>query len=230
VPEDGKELARFEPGQYVSVKMEIPGEEYVHIRQYSLSDAPGKPYYRISVKREEEALNKPAGKVSTYLHEQIGQGDVVWLSAPAGDFILDTKDVRPVVFISGGVGLTPLLSMLHTVVEKQPSRQVSFIHATQNGDSHAMKQQVEELARKHEQLSVHWCYSRPTEQDKAAQSYEKKGRIDLSWLQQVAGDQDASFYVCGPVPFMKDICSMLKKRGVKDADVHYEFFGPAASL
>lgn len=230
VPEDGKELARFEPGQYVSVKMEIPGEEYVHIRQYSLSDAPGKPYYRISVKREEEALNKPAGKVSTYLHEQIGQGDVVWLSAPAGDFILDTKDVRPVVFISGGVGLTPLLSMLHTVVEKQPSRQVSFIHATQNGDSHAMKQQVEELARKHKQLSVHWCYSRPTEQDKAAQSYEKKGRIDLSWLQQVAGDQDASFYVCGPVPFMKDICSMLKKRGVKDADVHYEFFGPAASL
>ncbi|WP_400164391.1 NO-inducible flavohemoprotein [Brevibacillus sp. TJ4] len=230
VPEDGKPLAGFAPGQYVSVKMEIPGEEYEHIRQYSLSDAPGKPYYRISVKREDADGNKPDGKVSAYLHKQVESGDVLWLSAPAGDFTVDMQDTRPVVFISGGVGLTPLVSMLHEVVEKQPGRPVRFIHGTQNGDTHALKQEIEKLADKHEQLAAYWCYSKPSERDRAEQPFHKEGHIDLPWLKQVAESRDASFYFCGPVPFMRDIHRMLKEWGVADADLHFEFFGPAANL
>ncbi|MGG0755800.1 NO-inducible flavohemoprotein [Brevibacillus laterosporus] len=230
VPQDGEAIALFEPGQYVSVKVDIPGEENTHFRQYSLSDAPGKPYYRISVKREDGKQDQPAGKVSVYLHEQIQQGDVLLLSAPAGDFVLDQKDDRPVVLISGGVGLTPLVSMLNTLVETNPNRQVTFIHAAQNGQVHAMREHVEELALKHSQLSVHWCYDNPTDLDRATKAFHKEGYVDLSTLEQMVPSKDASFYFCGPTPFMKALYQTLKEYQIAEADIHFEFFGPADSL
>ncbi|MGG1440730.1 NO-inducible flavohemoprotein [Brevibacillus laterosporus] len=230
VPQDGEAIALFEPGQYVSVKVDIPGEENTHIRQYSLSDAPGKPYYRISVKREDGKQDQPAGKVSVYLHEQVEQGDVLLLSAPAGDFVLDQKDDRPVVLISGGVGLTPLVSMLNTLVETNPNRQVTFIHAAQNGQVHAMREHVEELALKHSQLSVHWCYDNPTDLDRATKAFHKEGYVDLSTLEQMVPSKDASFYFCGPTPFMKALNQTLKEYKIAEADIHFEFFGPADSL
>lgn len=230
VPQDGETLASFEPGQYVSVKVEIPGETYTHIRQYSLSDAAGKPYYRISVKREDAVPGKPAGKVSVYLHEHVEQGDVLWLSAPAGDFTLDQQDSRPVVFISGGVGLTPLVSMLKTVADTNPNRPVTFIHAAHNGNVHALRQEVMEIADRSPQVSVYWCYGKPTSHDKERSGYNKQGHIDLPWLQNVISTKEASFYFCGPVPFMKTVNSLIKEWGVAAADIHYEFFGPSGSL
>ncbi|RAP21101.1 Flavohemoprotein (Hemoglobin-like protein) (Flavohemoglobin) (Nitric oxide dioxygenase) [Brevibacillus laterosporus] len=230
VPQDEEAIAVFEPGQYISVKMEIPGESNTHIRQYSLSDAPGKPYYRISVKREDGQQDQPAGKVSVYLHEQVEQGDVVLLSAPAGDFVLDQKDDRPVVLISGGVGLTPLVSMLHTLVETNPNRQITFIHAAQNGDVHAMREQVEELANQHSQVSVYWCYDKPTDHDRATNAFHKEGYVDMATLQEMVPSKDVSFYFCGPMPFMKALYSNLKEHKIAEADIHFEFFGPAGSL
>lgn len=229
VPADGEALAPFESGQYVSVKLEIPGETYTHIRQYSLSDAPGKPYYRISVKREGGKVEQPAGKVSTYLHEQVGEGALVWLSAPAGDFVLDQNDTRPVVLISGGVGLTPLVSMLHTL-KANPTRPVTFIHAAHNGNVHAMKEQLEAVAHEHPHISVYWSYTNPTERDRVNHVYDHEGRIDLDWLQEVVPTKDASFYFCGPVGFMKAVNGMLQQWQVASEDIHYEFFGPAASM
>jgi nitric oxide dioxygenase len=230
VPLDRKEIATFQPGQYVSVKVDIPDQPHTHIRQYSLSDSPGKAYYRISVKREDAIGNLPAGKVSVYLHSQLNEGEVLWLTAPAGEFVLDPKDTRPVVLISGGVGLTPMLSMLNTLVETDPSRPVTFIHAAQNSQVHAMRQQVEELARKHPQVSAYWCYNRPTEHDTSMQLYHKAGYIDLPWLQTKIPTGDVSFYYCGPVPFMQNINRVLKEWDVPQSDIHYEFFGPASSL
>jgi nitric oxide dioxygenase len=230
VPQDGEAIADFESGQYVSVKLEIPGEKNTHIRQYSLSDAPGKPYYRISVKREDAIVGKPAGKVSLYLHEHIDQGDVLWLSTPAGDFTLDQQDARPVVLISGGVGLTPLVSMLNTLAVTEPKRHVTFVHAAQNGMMHALRQQVEELASDALQLSVFWCYEKPTEQDRRTNAYDKEGYIDLPWLQKVVPTKEASYYFCGPVPFMQAVYKLLNEWGVAAADIHYEFFGPSGSL
>jgi nitric oxide dioxygenase len=230
VPQDGKEIAAFEPGQYVSVKLEIPGEPNTHIRQYSLSEAPGKLYYRISVKREDAYGDRPAGKVSVYLHQQAQEGEVLWISAPAGEFTLDPEDTRPITFISGGVGLTPLVSMLNTLVEMDPKRQVTFIHAAQNSKVHAMKEQVEELARNHKQVTVYWCYDKPTDHDKAMKAYHKEGQIDLAWLQTAVPDKDSSFYFCGPLPFMKAVNSALIEWGAPASDIHYEFFGPAGSL
>lgn len=230
VPQDGGPIVDFEPGQYVSVKVDIPGEPNTHIRQYSLSNAPGKPYYRISVKREDALHGKPAGKVSVDLHQRLQEGDALCLSAPAGDFTLDRSDKRPVVFISGGVGLTPLVSMLNTLAETDPHRQITFIHAARNGDVHAMKEEVEQLAFRHPQISVYWSYEKPTDRDRAQKAFHKEGYIDLNWLQQVVPTKDASFYFCGPIPFMKALNGMLKDWGIPAADIHYEFFGPSGSL
>ncbi|NEW07971.1 NO-inducible flavohemoprotein [Paenibacillus sp. SYP-B3998] len=230
VPQDGQSIAPFEPGQYISIKVEIPGEAFTHIRQYSLSEAAGKPYYRISVKREDGIPGQPSGKVSVYLHDQIEEGAIVLLSAPAGDFILDQHDTKPVVFISGGVGLTPLISMLNTLVESYPNRQVTFIHAAQNGDMHAMRKHVEELASMYSQVAFHWCYQNPTVLDKAEQAYHKEGYIDLPWLQSVVPTKEASFYFCGPLPFMKVIHHALNVWEIPQENIHYEFFGPAGSL
>lgn len=230
VPQDGGPLAGFEPGQYVSVKMEIPGEEHTQIRQYSLSDAPGKPYYRISVKREDGYPERPAGKASVYMHQQVKEGDILWLSVPSGVFTLKREDSRPVVFISGGVGLTPILSMLHTLADTDPQRPVTFIHSAANGSMHAMREEVTSLVQKLPNLAVYFCYTQPTDLDRTAGVHHHEGYIDLPWMKTLIPDTDAQFYFCGPVPFMRTVNRALKSWGIPAADRHYEFFGPAGSL
>lgn len=229
-PEDGKPIASFQPGQYITVKLNIEGEQYTHLRQYSLSDAPGKEYYRISVKREEGNDEKPDGIVSNYLHQQVNEGDLLPISAPAGDFVLNTERELPVVLISGGVGLTPLVSMLNTLVEKQPHRKVTFIHAAMNSDVHAMKEHVAQLAAEKEQVDTFICYEKPTPEDRSANNYDKEGFITLDWLQTILPDSHADFYFCGPVPFMKAINRALTEWGVPEENRHFEFFGPAGNL
>ncbi|WP_339264584.1 NO-inducible flavohemoprotein [Geobacillus sp. FSL K6-3411] len=228
-PEDGEAISDYLPGQYVSVKMSIPGETYTHIRQYSLSDAPGKGYYRISVKREAATADKPAGIVSNYLHDHIQEGDVLELSAPAGDFTLDLAKETPVVFISGGVGITPLLSMANTLAIRQPNRPVTFLQAALNGRVQAFDQELQTLA-KNPVFSYHICYESPSDEDRKHPHFSKEGRIDLEWMQTVIPSKDADFYFCGPVPFMKTVYRALKQWGVPEERIHYEFFGPAGDL
>ncbi|OAT73966.1 NO-inducible flavohemoprotein [Parageobacillus thermoglucosidasius] len=229
IPEDGGEISEYLPGQYVSVKVSIPGEKYTHIRQYSLSDAPGKGYYRISVKREAATADKPAGIVSNYLHDHVQEGDVLELSAPAGVFTLDMTKETPVVFISGGVGITPLFSMASTVVSRQPNRQTTFIHAAVNGNVHAFDQELRRLAE-HPAFSYHVCYQSPSVEDRKHPYFGKEGFIDLPWMQTVIPNKEADFYFCGPIPFMKTVYRSLKEWGVADENIHYEFFGPAGDL
>ncbi|MCP8968688.1 NO-inducible flavohemoprotein [Ectobacillus ponti] len=226
-PADGGALAAFLPGQYVSVKVEIPGETYTHIRQYSLSDASGKDYYRISVKRETAGAETPDGIVSNYLHDHVKEGDVLPISAPAGDFFLHTESAAPVVLLAGGVGFTPLMSMLNTLAEQK--RQVTYVQAALNSKVHAMKEHTAALAAANENVQVYTVYAEPTEADRAAGSFEKEGFLDLAWLQSVAS-QEADFYFCGPVLFMKHVKAMLEEWGVPAERIHFEFFGPAAAI
>ncbi|WIY62605.1 NO-inducible flavohemoprotein [Bacillus arachidis] len=228
-PEDGGELSTFLPGQYVTIQLNIEGETYTHNRQYSLSNAPGKGYYRISVKRE-TAAETPDGKVSNYLHDHVQEGDILPLSAPAGDFVLNMDSNLPIVLISGGVGITPMMSMLNTLIERDSNRKVYFIHAALNSKVHAMKEHVQQVENDHEQVEVYTCYSSPTEQDLQAKNFDKEGFIDLDWLQSIIPTNKADFYFCGPVPFMKHINKDLVEWGVSPEHIHYEFFGPAASL
>jgi nitric oxide dioxygenase len=228
-PEDGGAISDYLPGQYVSVKLDIPGETYTHIRQYSLSDAPGKGYYRISVKREAATAEKPAGIVSNYLHDHIHEGDVVELSAPAGDFTLDLTNETPVVLISGGVGVTPLLSMANTLAIRQPNRPVTFLQAALNGRVQAFDEELRTLAKR-PSFAYHLCYDSPSEDDRRHPHFGKEGRIDLAWMKTVIPTRDADFYFCGPVPFMKTVYRALTEWGVPKERIHYEFFGPAGDL
>ncbi|WP_226647083.1 NO-inducible flavohemoprotein [Mesobacillus subterraneus] len=227
-PVDRKAIASFKPGQYISIKLEIEGEKFTHIRQYSLSDAPGKDYYRISVKKE-AGMETPDGKVSNYLHNTVEEGEVLQLSAPAGDFFLDTEKDTPVVLLSGGVGLTPMVSMLNTVAELQPEKEVTFIHAAQNGKVHALKEEVASTAAKAKVNSVVF-YDQPTEEDRDNNSFDVEGYVTKEWLKDNVDLEQADFYFCGPVSFMKAINTALKDLGVTEDRIHFEFFGPMASL
>ncbi|WP_391560416.1 NO-inducible flavohemoprotein [Robertmurraya sp.] len=228
-PEDGGSISLFQPGQYISVKAEVDGETYTHIRQYSLSEAPGKDYYRISVKREDAVGQNPQGIVSAYLHNQVQEGDVIPISAPAGDFVLDMNKQIPVVLISGGVGLTPMVSMLNTLAARG-DRPVTYIHAAINSKYHAMREHVQQLAVGHEHVTSYVCYEKPSEEDRITWKFDKEGYIDLAWLKSILPSNQADFYFCGPIPFMKVIYSALKEWGVQADQIHFEFFGPADVL
>lgn len=226
--EDIGEISRYLPGQYISIKLEIEGEEFTHIRQYSLSDAPGKDYYRISVKREAGTAN-PDGMVSNYLHDSVKEGDILKVSAPAGDFVLNTEKNTPVVLLSGGVGLTPMLSMLKTVVEVQPDRKVTFIHAAANGNVHALREEVETLSSL-ENVNAYVFYDSPTAEDRENARFDVEGYVTREWLEKNVPIKDADFYFCGPVPFMKAVNRSLKDLGVSDDRINFEFFGPMGNL
>jgi nitric oxide dioxygenase len=227
-PEDGNGLPKFRPGQYISVKLEIPGQEYTHIRQYSLSDAPGKDYYRISVKRETNPETAD-GIVSNFLHDSVEERKSMLISAPAGDFVLNTEADMPLVLLSGGVGLTPMVSMLKTVAEIQPERQVTFIHGTSNSRLHALREDVSCAAEEGNVRTV-FFYDNPTPQDREQASFDVEGYITKDWLKENIDLKEADFFFCGPVPFMKYVNSALKELGVPAERIHYEFFGPKGDL
>lgn len=225
-PVDGNPFPSYQAGQYITVRAEIEEESHHHLRQYSLSCAPGQGSYRISVKREDKIEANPAGVVSTFLHERINEGDSLPISAPSGDFVLDQTCTRPIVLISGGVGLTPMMSMLETVIKEQPDREVIFIHAARSGKFHAMKERVEEIAQHHKQVTNYIVYDSPTKDD----IYDKAGYIDYEWLTSILPTNDAAFYFCGPKGFMRAAYGNLKQFNVADEDIHFEFFGPADSI
>lgn len=228
-PEDNQPIASYEAGQYLTLKAVIEGEKYTHMRHYSLSDAPGKDYYRISVKREDAHDDAPAGIVSNYLHKQIQAGGVLQFSAPAGDFVV-TPSNKPIVLISGGIGITPLISILNTLVEKDSERKVVFIHTTVNSNVHAFKEHVAEQSRNHKNVQSFVSYDLPTEEDRAAHNFDHEGFIDLKWLQTILPSNQADFYICGGIPFMKAMNNILKQWKIPKDHIHIEVFNPTAML
>ncbi|MCF6754680.1 NO-inducible flavohemoprotein [Pseudomonas stutzeri] len=215
-PEDGGALMDFLPGQYIGLRLQIDGEEVR--RNYSLSAASNGREYRISVKRE------PGGVVSNALHA-LEEGAVVELFAPAGDFTLQPGD-KPLVLISGGVGITPTLAMLEQALAT--SRPVHFIHCARNAGVHAFRRTVDALAERHSQLRHFYCYD---EHEGEAAAPDAVGLLTedrlAAWL---PADRDVDAYFLGPKPFMAAVKRQLKALGVPERQTRYEFFGPASAL
>ncbi|RLQ94474.1 NO-inducible flavohemoprotein [Falsibacillus albus] len=224
-PADGGKVTSFLPGQYITIQVQIPGETYTLNRQYSLSCAPGNEYYRISVKRETECM--PEGKVSNYLHDEVNIGDMIKVSAPAGDFVLNREENSPIALISGGVGITPMMSMLQTMVKNESKRDVAFIHATRNVDVHAFLEEVQEACQQLENGRSYFGYE-ANEAEKQAGDFS--GYIQKDFLQKVILSSETRCYVCGPKPFMEAVIRQLKEIGIPEDRIHYEFFGPAMVL
>lgn len=224
-PADGLPVVNFEPGQYISVAVQVPQLGLQQIRQYSLSDAPNGRSYRISVKREGGADPAQAGYVSTLLHDRIQIGDVIKVAAPYGNFYIDVNATTPVVLISGGVGLTPMVSMLNRVLQSA-GRQVVFVHGARNSAVHAMKDHLRQTAQQHPNFKTFIFYNEPLPQDQQGRDYDYPGLVNADLIADAIMLPDADYYICGPIPFMRMQHDALIARGIKEARIHYEVFGP----
>lgn len=224
-PVDGAVVPHFTPGQFVSVRGRAGTGEVVQPRQYSLSDAPNGEYLRLSIKRESGAADAPNGLISNWMHDAVAEGSLVELSPPFGDFVLSNDRESPLVLISGGVGLTPMVSMLNQVVAAQPQRKVVFVHGTRHRGVHALNDHVRELADRHKQVSVRVFYEQANDDDRAGHHYDHIGRVDLAAIGDELSLPDADYYVCGPVPFMQAQIKALKAAGIGESRIHYEVFG-----
>ena len=222
-PEDGLPVADFKPGQYISVVVDVPRLGLQQVRQYSLSNAPNGRWYRISVKRESGDTEHSAGYVSNLLHDLVNTGDVVRIAPPFGDFHVDMEATTPVVLISGGVGLTPLVSMLKAVL-KNTDREVVFVHGARNSSVHAMKDRLRGAADTNRRLTSIVFYDAPLETDVPGYDHDYVGLVDLRRISQAVLKPDADYYICGPLPFMRMQVATLKELGVDEARLHYEVF------
>ena len=220
-PADGGKVAAFLPGQYISVNIYLPSVGLFQARQYSLSNASNEIWYRISVKREQGNGGSPAGMISNHLHNVISEGDMIELAAPAGDFVLDCMQTNPVVLISGGIGQTPLLSMLETLIQTGSEREIVWIHGCRNCDVHAFDDLLEKYRQEHGKMKKIVFY-----ESVGTEHRVEEGIVDISRLPQDVINPEASFYICGPSAFIKKLYTDLRSRGIKSETIFYEEFGP----
>lgn len=223
-PEDGKEIADFHPGQFISVQVFIEELNLMQPRQYSLSSSYNKEYYRISVKRETGINSNPSGKVSNALHLK-SEGDVVSISAPAGLFHLEKDSKDPLVLISGGVGLTPMLSMLETNMNSLQNKKTVWIHGCRNESVHAFKKQVEHLNQNAEWLETYTFYD-TIEDETNLPINTSQGRVNLEKCSESILLEGARFYICGPEIFIKTQYESLLNLNISEENIFYEEFGP----
>jgi len=213
-PVDGQTVIAHQPGQYIGLRLNLDGQE--QRRNYSLSAAPNGQELRISVKREADGL------VSRHLHDQVREGDTLEIFPPAGAFTLVPSD-KPLVLISGGVGITPTLAMLSEAL--QSGRTVHFIHCARNRAVHAFRDAIDTLAARHPQLQRFYCY------DQAGEGADAVGLLDQARLAQwLPATRDVDAYFLGPKPFMALVRRSLLALGVPESQTRCEFFGPAAAL
>lgn len=213
-PEDGGELMAFEPGQYLTLLLTVDGQTIR--RNYSLSDAPGKPYYRISVKRE------PEGVASNHLHDKVREGDVLDVLPPCGEFVL-REGAGTVVLLTGGVGITPAISMLNAAAAS--GRPIEFIHCALNGRVHAFRDHVDGVAQRHGNVRTTYLYNEPLPGDPPHQP----GLISAELLRERL-PADSDLYFLGPKPFMRAVHAIADQLGVPVDRRHFEFFGPREEL
>ena len=225
---DGRALADYAAGQFLPIRLTIPGTAKPVLRTYTVSDAPNRGSYRISVKRE------AGGLVSNFLHDHVEPGFRLEAMAPRGKFVLDAAAARPVVLISGGVGITPMIAMTNHLIDEgrrtRNFRRTFFIHGTTNGRALAFGRHLRSLARVHESLTLHIRFSRPSADDRLGESHDSVGRVDIDVLRSVLPFDDYDFYLCGPAGFMQSLYDGLTGLGVREERIHSESFGPATVL
>ncbi len=216
---DGAPLPAFLPGQYVSVVVDF-ADGRRQLRQYSLSDAPGRDSLRISVKREDANGATPAGEVSNWLHTNVKPGSMLQVTHPFGEFTPDTESDQPVVLLSAGVGITPMVSALNRIAQVNPRRRVIFAHAARDARHHALRADVAAARVRMPNLHV---VSFHEDADGAPDALE--GMMDVARLPAWARSE-TDVYLCGPLPFMQAQWNALRAAGTPDARLHREVFGP----
>lgn len=230
-PHDHKPLAPFLPGQFLTFQLKIPDQPNPVVRCYSLSDSPTETaHYRVTIKRlmpppdEPEA---PPGLSSSFFHEHLKEGDTLDVKAPGGHFYLDQTTERPVVLIGGGVGLTPVLSMLNTICRTGSKREAWFFYGVTNRSEHAMYDHLAEIRRNHDNVKIVVCYSRPGADCIGGRDYDHEGFVSVELFKKLLPSNNYEFYICGPPPMMEAVTGDLEAWGVPERDINFEAFGPA---
>ncbi|PPQ32898.1 sulfurase [Rhodopila globiformis] len=219
--EDGLPLPPALPGQYIVVRVQPDPDAPAVTRNYSLCGPPGSPNYRIGVKNEH-------GLASGFLHQSVRAGSHVAVSAPRGSFTL-ADGMTPAVLISAGVGVTPVLAMLHAAAAAPP-RPVWWLHAARDRAHHSFAREADDLLVTLPASRRCVAYSRPAPGDVPGQDFDRQGRLSPQLLQDIGVPQDADFYLCGPPRFLEDFQKGLAAWGISRSRIHVEVFGPAPAL
>lgn len=221
-PTDEQPVALHHPGQYLSVRVYIPELHLLQPRQYSISSAPNQTHYRISVKREVGTAEQPAGLVSNHLIEQIHEGDSIEVSAPAGNFIAK-KNAKHHVFIGGGIGVTPLFSMLSDIIGKDTDTPITWIQGFRSPEVQPFGKKLEQWSQKAANLAIHTFYEQPPA---TLSEHTYSGTLNLNRLNNFETTGDANYYICGPKAFIETHVDQLKQKGVSPEQIAFEQFGP----
>jgi ferredoxin-NADP reductase len=232
VAQDALPLPPFQPGQFLTFQLDLPmsgGGTTPLVRCYSLSDAPDPKSYRVSIKRAVPPAGSPVppGRSSNFFHDHINVGSVLQARAPSGHFYLDRSDA-PVVLMGGGIGITPMLSMLNACLSEQPGREVWLFYGVRNSLEVVMQSHLYGMAAAHSNFHLRLCFSNPLPADVADRDYQHHGRIDVELLRGQLPLKPYHFYICGPTAMLQSLVPGLEDWGVPDARIHYEAFGPAS--
>jgi ferredoxin-NADP reductase/MOSC domain-containing protein YiiM/ferredoxin len=215
---DGTPVPAALPGQFLTVRLQPS-----LVRSYSLSGSPGAAEYRISVKRE------PHGAGSAYLSSRVHIGDSIDVAAPRGTFLLQ-PGTAPVLLVSGGVGATPVLAMLHTLAGELSTRELWWLQAARNGAELPFAAETAELIATLPNARSHVCFSRPLSTDEPGRDYDTAGHLSVDLLRRLDVPRDAEAYVCGPAGFLVDVTAALVEVGVAAPRIHTEIFGSQPAL
>lgn len=235
---DGRPLPPFRPGQFLTFSLDVASgaSDEAHARRaitrcYSLSDRPDPEHYRVTIKRVPAPPDHPQvlpGLSSNHFHDHLRVGDVLRVKAPSGHFVIDPDASIPLVLIGGGIGITPMMSMLRWCIGNQPQRAVHLYYGLRNSDVQAFKSPLQEMAASHPTLRLHVVYSRPSAADALGRDYQHAGHVDIELLRRTLPHGRHQFYVCGPPAMMQTLVPALAEWGVAVTDIHYEAFGPAS--
>jgi ferredoxin-NADP reductase len=228
---DGKPIPAYEPGQFLTFQLNIPGQAKPLVRCYSLSDAPGSDHLRVTIKRVPPPRDQPdvlPGVGSNFFHDHVNEGDLIDVRSPSGQFCLDPLKATPVVLIGGGIGVTPILSMLNAIIASGRNRQAWLFYGIRNKQEHIMAEHLQAVARDHPNVQVRICYSSPTATDQLDVDYHHAERVSVELLKRVLPSNNYEFYMCGPPPMMDALVDALQTWGVPADTVHLEKFGPSA--
>lgn len=231
-PADDQPLPDYLPGQYITVRVDHPTTP-TSPRNYSLSDRPGTGHFRISVKRESRPVDRaPDGLISNHLHDGVNEGDHLEIGPPCGEFTLAPASAsgRPVVFLAGGIGVTPLLAMAKSLQHARSVVPAYFLQAARNSRVHALGDEVRSLGGDGSSFQTKVLYDEPLVDDLASGRCDAGGTVTTDLLRSWTPLVNAEYYVCGPTPFMANVLGSLRELGVPDDRVHHEFFGPKQSM
>jgi len=220
---DGQPLPVFQAGQFVVLRLLVdPGKSPV-LRSYSLSDLPGAGHFRISVKNESNGIG------SSFLCSRTQEGDVLGVSAPRGSFTLRPSQ-SPVVLLSAGVGATPVMSMLHTLVAERSQREVWWVYGARNRLDHPFAEESRSLLKQLSRGRGYIVYSRPAAIDQVGVDFDAPGHIDTALLERIGVLRNSDFYLCGPSSFLHNMRDGLRNWGVLAGNMHTEIFGSLEAM